>query len=381
MSTGSEAGSGAAIGVVYLARCAEGAPAFRRFADSYRRQPAGRDHQLVVIYKGFVQQRDRLEARAVFDDLPHLGIELDDSGFDIGAYLEASRRVTHDYLCFLNTYSELAVSGWLAKLADHGLRDGVGIAGAMGSYESLFDSILLMRHARWARDYSFGAADRERVGFYYGMLLDRASGNGDGIADAAPAPGCRRRPDESCAIPGIAGRGSPGCGPARRPSTSGSFRRFPIRICDRTGSSSAANGCAGSTASGSSSKSDANRFESGRHGLTAALRRQGLAAIVVGRDGRGYDVPDWPSSRTFRLGEQENLLLSDNQSRNFAALPAGARATYRRMSWGDYLGPAPHDFPDLGFAFGAKRPLGRGSAPGLSAGVAPEGSSPAVKGG
>ena len=188
MSTGSEAGSGEAIGVVYLARCAEGAPAFRRFADSYRRQPAGRDHQLIVIYKGFVQRRDRLEARAVFDDLPHLGIELDDSGFDIGAYLEASRRVTHDYLCFLNTYSELAVSGWLAKLADHGLRDGVGIAGAMGSYESLFDSILLMRHARWARDYSLGAADRERVGFYYGMLLDRASGNGDGIADAAPAP-------------------------------------------------------------------------------------------------------------------------------------------------------------------------------------------------
>ena len=188
MSTGSEAGSGEAIGVVYLARCAEGAPAFRRFADSYRRQPAGRDHQLVVIYKGFVQRRDRLEARAVFDDLPHLGIELDDSGFDIGAYLEASRRVTHDYLCFLNTYSELAVSGWLAKLADHGLRDGVGIAGAMGSYESLFDSILLMRHARWARDYSLGAADSERVGFYYGMLLDRASGNGDGIADAAPAP-------------------------------------------------------------------------------------------------------------------------------------------------------------------------------------------------
>ena len=104
--------------------------------------------------------------------------------------------------------------------------------------------------------------------------------------------------------------------------------------------------------------------------MTAALRRQGLAAIVVGRDGRGYDVPDWPSSRTFRLGEQENLLLSDNQSRNFAALPAGARATYRRMSWGDYLGPAPHDFPDLGFAFGAKRRLGRGSAPGLSTGLA-----------
>ena len=381
MSTGSEAGSGEAIGVVYLARCAEGAPAFRRFADSYRRQPAGRDHQLVVIYKGFVQQRDRLEARAVFDDLPHLGIELDDSGFDIGAYLEASRRVTHDYLCFLNTYSELAVSGWLAKLADHGLREGVGIAGAMGSYESLFDSILLMRHARWARDYSLGAADRERVGFYYGMLLARASGNGDGIAHAASAPRLPPAAGRILRYPWYRWKGLARLWPGAQTIDIRQFPSFPNPHLRSNGFIIRREWLRRFDRIRIGSKSDANRFESGRHGLTAALRRQGLAAIVVGRDGRGYDVPDWPASRTFRLGEQENLLLSDNQSRNFAALPAGARATYRRMSWGDYLGPAPHDFPDLGFAFGAKRRLGRGSAPGLSAGVEPEGSSPAVKGG
>jgi hypothetical protein len=379
VSTGSEAGSGGAIGVVYLARCAEGAAAFRRFADSYRRQPAGRDHQLIVIYKGFAQRRDLLEARAVFDDLPHLGIELDDSGFDIGAYLEASRRVTHDYLCFLNTYSELAASGWLAKLADHGLREGVGIAGAMGSYESLFDSIMLMRHARWARDYSLGAADRERTAFYYGVLLDRESGAGS--SNAAPAPRLSPAAGRILRYPWYRWKALARLWPGAQTIDIRQFPSFPNPHLRSNGFIIGRERLRRFDRIRIGSKSDANRFESGRHGLTAALRRQGLAAIVVGRDGSGYDVPDWPSSRTFRLGEQENLLLTDNQSRNFASLPAGTRATYRRMSWGDYLGAAPHDFPDLGFAFGAKRRLGRGSAPGTSAAVEPDGSSPAMKGG
>jgi len=65
-------------------------------------------------------------------------------------------------------------------------------------------------------------------------------------------------------------------------------------------------------------KLDACAFESGPNGLTTQLRRAGLSAIVVGRDGGGWDVDEWPRSRTFRLQDQANLLISDNQSRKFA---------------------------------------------------------------
>jgi hypothetical protein len=343
------------VAVVYLARAAEGRGAFRRFAESYRRQPAERDHQLIIIYKGFEQRRDLLQARAVFDGLPHLGLELDDIGFDIGAYLEASRRVPHDYLCFLNTHSELAASGWLARLADHALREGVGIAGAMGSYESLFDSILLMRHARWACDYFLTDGDREKIEFYYGFLLGRASGDGaDGISNTALMPRLPPAVRRILRYPWYRWKAMSRLWPGAQIIDIRQFPAFPnphlrsngfiirrerLRRFDRVRMAS---------------KSDANMFESGAHSLTAQLRREGLAAIVVGRDGHGYDVPNWPRSKTFRLGDQENLLLSDNQSRSFAAMSAGARATHRRITWGDYLGPAPRDFPDLGFAFRAK---------------------------
>ena len=82
------------IGAVYLARCSEGIDAFKRFADSYRRHPAGLEHELIVIYKGFGERRSFEEARQIFGDLPHIGIEVDDRYYDIGSYLlaEPARR-------------------------------------------------------------------------------------------------------------------------------------------------------------------------------------------------------------------------------------------------------------------------------------------------
>src|SRR5258708_11199558 len=91
------------VAVVYLARWAEGVNAFRRFADAYRRHRAGMPHDLVVIYKGCDQVSQLNEARAAFAKLPHVGIELDDSGFDIGAYFTAARQLEHEVICFLYT--------------------------------------------------------------------------------------------------------------------------------------------------------------------------------------------------------------------------------------------------------------------------------------
>ena len=66
-------------------------------------------------------------------------------------------------------------------------------------------------------------------------------------------------------------------------------------------------------------------------------------------------VRDWSRSRTFRLSGQEDLLLRDNQTRSFDAMPPGERSTHRRLTWGDYVGPPPADFPDLGLPFAIDR--------------------------
>jgi len=159
------------VGVVFLARAAETRSSFVRFAQSYRRHPAGCEHELIVIYKGFSQQSELHQARAVFADLPHRSIEVADVGFDIGSYITASSLVEHRYLCFCNTFTELAADGWLKHLLQHARSESVGIAGAMGSYESLFATNLLLRKVRWTHDRGYVDGGEQALAHYFDFLL------------------------------------------------------------------------------------------------------------------------------------------------------------------------------------------------------------------
>jgi hypothetical protein len=76
-----------------------------------------------------------------------------------------------------------------------------------------------------------------------------------------------------------------------------------------------------------------------------------LRLVVVNKLGQGYDIAEWFRSGTFRLGNQENLIIRDNQTRVFDAMTPGARATHVRITWGDYRSAPPPDFPDLGYKF------------------------------
>jgi hypothetical protein len=75
-------------------------------------------------------------------------------------------------------------------------------------------------------------------------------------------------------------------------------------------------------------------LESGRRGLTRHAWSSGLHTLVVGRDGHGYPPETWPVSRTFRSGEQENLLVADNRTRQWEEGDGDARARLSRLAWG-----------------------------------------------
>ena len=345
-----------AIGVVYLARWSDGIAAFKRFAASYRLHPAGSDHELIIIYKGFEQRSQLEQARAVFRDLPHCGVELDDIDFDIGSYLEISRRMSHQYLCFLNTHSELGAPGWLARFADQAARDNVGIAGATGSYESIFDSVLFMLRVIWtSRDV--GAEDAEKLAYYFDFLLglhrpDWYAGGARGRGTTTP-PMRRTMTSLKQLVrwPLYRFRGTSLIWPGAPRLDIRQFPKFPNPHIRSNGFIIRRDRMLSFAPSRMRSKVDASLFESGKAGLTARLRFAGLSAVIVGRNGECFDVADWPGSETFRLGRQANLLVADNHTRAFASMSDGARVAIARMTWGDYLGAAPTDFPALGFEF------------------------------
>ena len=82
------------IAVVYLARLHEGFAAFETFAEAYRRYPAGEQHDLYIICKGFKKPGEFAAIGAIFTGIDHKTIAVeDDVGLDIHAYREAARRM------------------------------------------------------------------------------------------------------------------------------------------------------------------------------------------------------------------------------------------------------------------------------------------------
>ena len=84
-------------------------------------------------------------------------------------------------------------------------------------------------------------------------------------------------------------------------------------------------------------KLDAFHFESGPKSITRQVLAQGKNTLLIGRNGRGYSPPFWPESDTFRQGMQKNLLVSDNQTRNYLAMPWKEKREFVIRTWGEYL--------------------------------------------
>ena len=82
-------------------------------------------------------------------------------------------------------------------------------------------------------------------------------------------------------------------------------------------------------------KRDGNLFEAGPNSMTRQIEAMGLQPLVAGRDGTYFECKDWPSSRTFRSGDQENLLFADNRTQDYATGSLRRRRKLARLNWGE----------------------------------------------
>lgn len=81
-------------------------------------------------------------------------------------------------------------------------------------------------------------------------------------------------------------------------------------------------------------KMQAYCLESGKNRITEQVEWMGLKSLVVGKDGKGYDKNEWDISNTFRHGTQDNLLISDNQTRAFDAASPEKKRKLELSAWG-----------------------------------------------
>lgn len=268
--------AGSTTAVIHLVRAANGLGPFASFLRSLQSHDSGRAYDLVLVFKGFADDVLPPEYERLLAAVAHERLFTSDEGFDIGAYFFAARRVAHETVCCLNSFSRILHPNWLGFFEEALRAPRIGIVGATGSAES----------ARGAR------RDRGILRAAWRALSPRTWYR---VAAFPPFPNHHVRTNAFCL----------------------SRRHF---LSLHTGSLM--------------SKRDLYRFESGRRSMTRQLAARGLEARIVGRDGVAYPPHVWASSGTFRSGEQENLLVADNRTTEYAAADSERRRMLAEAAWG-----------------------------------------------
>ena len=283
------------ICVVHLVREKNGLAPLKSFLESYNSNPAGIDHDLLIIFKGFTSNQRTSEYKQLLINIPHHSMHTNDFGYDIRAYIQAVKGSDYKYYMFLNSFSTILHRDWLLKMYRHITQDSVGLVGATGSYESPYSNVIekigpkaeicilgskvkvpgLIR-------FFHGVTIRKIEQFIYGLRFD-------------PFPNVHIRTNAFM--------------------ISSEVMRV-IRVSTIV------------------TKMDAHRFESGKTSLTKQVLLMGKKTLVVGKDGVGYDIDSWFTSRTFKSGSQENLLVSDNQTRYFERSDNSFKSILTLRAWG-----------------------------------------------
>ncbi len=313
--------------VVHLVWGPLGAARLREFLDSYRRHPAGAHHELVVLFNG-VSREQESELLAELQGVEHTLLTLEEPVQDLLAYRQAAVRLEHDRVCFLNSYSVILAPDWLAKLEDAMKRPAAGIAGATGSWASL---------RSWALNGLFvpnpyrGVVPARGVAIEQFRLLQLELAQGGGQEPSPVGDGPRRSPINSArsAIEILR-------------STSEQLLRFEgfpavhLRtngfIIDRALFTELRTSTVGR-------KIDAYVLESGRHSFTRQIRDMGLHPLLVDREGAAYGAEEWAQSATFWQGDQERLMIADNQTSIYANGGLDRRRLLSALAWGAQADP------------------------------------------
>jgi hypothetical protein len=290
--------------------------------ETYHTYSAGIEHDLYVVFKGFPDTATLALGRAVFAKIPFTSIELDDSGYDVGSYLNTAKAVYNPKLFFLNTFSQILAHDWL-KYFDRALNlRGVGLVGATGSwlaptagYEAMVAAIL------------HGDLNWKKIRSWPKKLFQLITPDPDYTNVNSPR---QQRKRNILAL--LQGRL---LGPFDYLFKLYDFGRYPNPHIRTNAFMIERNRLLSLTISSLVTKRSAYRFEHGRQSLTKQILTQGLRPVVVDRIGNVYDILQWKLSSTFWIDEQENLIIADNRTLDYTQANSRLRKKLENLAWVD----------------------------------------------
>jgi hypothetical protein len=308
--------------LVHLVWAPLGTERLARFLEACRRNDPGVPHRLLVLWNGFSAQDDLGPWRALLADAEYEQLHLQRPVLDLAAYRQAAAGVSAERYCFTNSYSEPTTPGWLGMLDAALSTPRTGLVGATGS---------------WASTRSWMAHVLRLPSAYRGVMpepKEAMAGMMEIEADRVGGPG-----------PTVEQRSTLGTARARLltlaeiPRQTVPFERFPAYHVRTNAFMVSAEVLARLRWREVREKYDTYLMENGRRSITRQVQRMGLRTLVVDRAGVGYEPQQWPASRTFWQGDQEGLLVADNQTRSYAEADADRRRLLSTFAWGPRADP------------------------------------------
>lgn len=291
------------ICVVYLARVGNPQQLLESFIHSYQSHTAGIDHEFLVVFKGFKSDSTELAlSKQLLKNIEYTEFDISDDGLDITAYqkvLSNSSFSHFERFCFFNSHSNICSNDWLLKLNLALDQKNVGLVGATGSFYSFFSD-----HINRLPKLPILEFDTSQA--LLGSILKTATWSLAWLKQFF------------CYVLVY----------------SIQFDRFPNPHLRTNGMMAKREVLAKVNFGDIKNKSDAYRFESGKNSLSKQILRMGLQVKVVGKNGQLFDINDWTVSHTFWQGNQSNLLISDNQTRNYDTLSIEEKKTLEQYAWG-----------------------------------------------
>jgi hypothetical protein len=266
-----------------------GIEVFKNFIDSYVKYSAGFAHKLTIIFNGASNES---EAREYHEYGKSFGVDYASqyysSGQDIDHYFNAARTSGADLMIFLNSYSVILTTEWLEKyVASFDSNRSIGLVGSSASFQSYYSSVYQKHSWKWEAGKGIKYNFRKYKLFVKAFLYWRS------LFKPFPNPHLRTN-------------------------------AFMLRRLDMLTLKKAK----------LEKKIDAYRFESGRQSMTVQIRSKGLDVLVIDKEGNLYKEDQWATSNTFWIGEQENLIVSDNQTRIYNNASAEEKKQMTRLAWG-----------------------------------------------
>lgn len=296
--------------VVHLVWGPAGAAPFESFLTSYEAHDAGAEHDLVLLLNGVGDEAEREGYRARVRHLGASDIVMPRPVLDLAAYAVAARRLEHERVCFVNSYSEIIVPGWLGLL-ESALQDPrAGAAGVSGSWASHLSYNLFQLGVPdpYAQTFASRRAARDAMHEIAGTALPRAAPYWlyTLLQAARHARGMTRFP-----------------APHLRTNAFLVDRERFLTL----------------KTSPAATKWDTYRLESGRRSVTAQLRAAGTPPVVVDARGIARRPEEWDRGDVFFQATQQDLLVGDNQTRSYASATAAQREVLSAFAWGSAARP------------------------------------------